>query len=654
MGAGFYTLRGTGQVTKSLTEHSSYAKSLVTELYTHDYDQAGRLLKTRYKFNNNPEIALSDMTAAGSYDELGRLAARKRHGGADTESFAYNIRNWPTRITSGTSAFEENLYYTQSVSPTANGCYNGNIAQTTWKYNGTLNNYKYSYDALNRLSSAILFANNTFGPRYSETFTHDKMGNVKTLTRFGGSTSSPIDYLTMTYNGNQVTRIDDPLGSQNSYTVKEYQNKSNAANEMAYDANGNMVKDLDRGIVTIKYNVLNLPDIVQFKNGNQIKNLYDASGKKLAEEFFTQLTTIAPLTEGQVKDQSYSAGVVDQSGTAYIGNFEYKTSKGNSSLTTLARVYNPEGYVEDYTATSGPLFYHYYRRDHLGNNREVWYANSNVVAQRTQYYPSGLPWASGPTDGPGCQARKYNGKEFVEMHGWDTYDYGARGYYPAIGGGFMSVDPLAEKYYSISPYAYCMGNPVKYIDPDGRAVYLFATRLPMEDGPMKSVISPATHTFIVVRGSDNVNHYYAYGGENGMNGKLMKAEYQQDIQVYTDHANGKTNPNQKAAIEMPIPEGMTSEQFDKKVISTAESFGNNPNVTYVLTGGGETGGNCNTSTSTILSKSGVDEKTLSDTKSNIPGLVWGFGDIKPWTATEQKAAVQKENKILEEANKSIK
>ena len=164
----------------------------------------------------------------------------------------------------------------------------------------------------------------------------------------------------------------------------------------------------------------------------------------------------------------------------------------------------------------------------------------------------------------------------------------------------------------------------------------------------------ATHSFMVVRGSDNVNHYYAYGGENGMTGKLMKAEYQQDIQVYTDQAAGKTNPNQKTVIEMPVPEGMTSEQFDKKVISTAESFGNNPNVTYVLTGGGETGGNCNTSTSTILSKAGEDEKTLSDTKSNIPGLVWGFGDIKPWTATEQKAAVQKENKILEEANKYIK
>ena len=218
----------------------------------------------------------------------------------------------------------------------------------------------------------------------------------------------------------------------------------------------------------------------------------------------------------------------------------------------------------------------------------------------------------------------------------------------------MCIDPHAEKYYSVSPYVYCMNNPVKFFDPDGKEVYLFATRLPTTDGTEKSGVPFATHTFIVVRGSDNVNHYYAYGGENGMNGKLMKAEYQQDIQVYSDYAEGMTNPNLKAAIVMPIPEGMTSEQFDQKVISTAESFGNNPNVTYVLTGGGETGGNCNTSTSTILSKSGVDEKTLSDTKSNIPGLVWGFGDIKPWTATEQKAAVQKENKVLEEANKYIK
>ena len=52
------------------------------------------------------------------------------------------------------------------------------------------------------------------------------------------------------------------------------------------------------------------------------------------------------------------------------------------------------------------------------------------------------------------------------MNGYDTYDYGARGYYPAMG-RFTSVDPLCEKHYNISPYAYCVGNPVNLIDPDG-------------------------------------------------------------------------------------------------------------------------------------------------------------------------------------------
>ena len=58
---------------------------------------------------------------------------------------------------------------------------------------------------------------------------------------------------------------------------------------------------------------------------------------------------------------------------------------------------------------------------------------------------------------------------WIYPEGRGTYDYGARGYYAAIG-GWPTVDPLAEKYYSISPYAYCAGNPVRYIDPDGRFI----------------------------------------------------------------------------------------------------------------------------------------------------------------------------------------
>jgi len=139
-------------------------------------------------------------------------------------------------------------------------------------------------------------------------------------------------------------------------------------------------------------------------------------------------------------------------------------------------MHNPEGYADNVTINPYGPYYYYYHKDHLGNNREVWRAaytmNGTVVPaatiQQTQYYPSGLPWSEGT--GVSVQPYKYNGKEFVEMHGYDTYDYGARGYYPALG-RFTSIDPLAEKYYSISPYAYCANNPVNMIDPNGMETY---------------------------------------------------------------------------------------------------------------------------------------------------------------------------------------
>ena len=65
------------------------------------------------------------------------------------------------------------------------------------------------------------------------------------------------------------------------------------------------------------------------------------------------------------------------------------------------------------------------------------------------------------------QRFKYNGKELERMQGLDWYDYGARWHDAALG-RWPTVDPLAEKYYNLSPYNYCGNNPINAIDKVGK------------------------------------------------------------------------------------------------------------------------------------------------------------------------------------------
>lgn len=108
--------------------------------------------------------------------------------------------------------------------------------------------------------------------------------------------------------------------------------------------------------------------------------------------------------------------------------------------------------------------FHYYLRDHLGSNRMV-VSSEGAVEQKNQYYPYGGPWGDISTN-QGFQPDKYNAKELDRVHGLDWYDYDARRYDPAIA-QFTQMDPLCEQYPHLSPYAYCAGNPVNAIDPDG-------------------------------------------------------------------------------------------------------------------------------------------------------------------------------------------
>ena len=112
--------------------------------------------------------------------------------------------------------------------------------------------------------------------------------------------------------------------------------------------------------------------------------------------------------------------------------------------------------------------YHYYMTDHLSNNRVVVNA-SGAVTQRDHCYPFGTAFAENTTDEQKKQPYKYNGKELDQMHSLNLYDYSAR-YYESAVGRFTTVDLLAEKYYSISPYAYCANNPMQFTDPTGMVI----------------------------------------------------------------------------------------------------------------------------------------------------------------------------------------
>ena len=448
---------------KPLTASHTHTAINATELYTYVYDHAERLQEVRHKLNENSEVKL----AINTYDKLGRLKTKTHHGTSGHKlTYEYNIRNWLTQISG--RLFEQNLHYNTG---SGSQCYNGNIGSMTWKSGEDgIRGYKFTYDNMSRMRNAIYGEGTSITPPTGKNFSenvigYDYNGNITGLQRYGkvsGSTYGKIDDLSITYVGNQLNNVTDaatdPLYNGafnfvdgNKTSIQEYK----------YDSNGNLEQDYNKKIAKIQYNSLNLPSALQFANGNSTDYLYGADGMKRRVTHKTAIANIS-VPMGQIKELA-SSQISQTNTTDYCNNVIYENG-------VLSMILTEEGYV---TLSGDAPIYHYYLKDHQGNNRVV-INQASTVEQINHYYPFGGLFEVNTTTS-GIQSYKYNGKELDRIHGVDWYDYEARMYDGALG-RFTTVDPLTEKYYSTNLYAYCKNNPINRIDPDGKDDYLLEPR----------------------------------------------------------------------------------------------------------------------------------------------------------------------------------
>ena len=436
---------------------------VVTEIF--EYDNQNRLLVHKHQINSNPV----EILAQNEYNELSQVKTKKIGGTSPTAPLqiidhSYNIQGWLTKINDPNNLngklFGYEMKYQNPVNTSLSPAkYNGNIAEIDWKTNndGVLRRYGYQYDALNRLLKGIYQEPHASVPQndfYNEELSYDLNGNITSLQRKSKGASGfaeQIDDLGYSYTGNRLDTVIDT-----SLNYRGYPDVS--GNTISYDDNGNMKDHVDKGILQIDYNFLNLPKYIKFnqyipsRGGARYVNtayLYRADGIKLKKQY-------------NYKDGNnlYLATKT----TEYIDSFHYEgiaTLANPSTKPSLKFSPTAEGYFD---FEKNKYIYNYV--DHLGNVRLSYFNNGTgaEVLEENNYYPFGLKHEGyNVLVGNPAYAYKFQGQELQET-GW--YNFKWRNYMPDVA-RFFNIDPLAEDYTHNSTYAFSENRVIDNIELEG-------------------------------------------------------------------------------------------------------------------------------------------------------------------------------------------
>lgn len=450
-----YTYAGSAQQTKYV--HTANGKQEVVEEYDYAYDHVGRLVKTTYSVNGSDKRELSVV----DYDNYGRILLENIMG-KDVVLHDYNVRNWPLSIESDN--FKENLCYNQSNGSLypRTSLFSGNISAQSWQCgNEVKHGYHFTYNSQSMLTDSEYSEGDRLNDgrgNYDESLSYDKMGNVQSLLRSGlldDGSYGLIDNLSYNYHGNQLLKVDDAAVGPYYQGAFHFVDGADEAVEYEFDANGNLVRDLNKGIISISYDLNNQPRKIEYNDGRNVSYLYDAEGSKLSVSYnLTAMSSAQPQMPVMQSSNVASANVSNGQKTIdYCGNIIYD---GNETM-----ILNDVGYAL-YNKDNNLSFY-YYLKDHLGSNRVV-VSEYGEIEQVNDYYPTGALMTS--SKGGDTQRFKYNGKELDRTNGLNWYGYGARNYDAAIV-RWDGMDKLCEKYSPFTPYGYCLNRFLNYYDKIG-------------------------------------------------------------------------------------------------------------------------------------------------------------------------------------------
>jgi RHS repeat-associated protein len=464
--------------TKTMHTKSDILQPTITTIDTFTYDHAARLLIQKQKIDAQAE----EIIVSNTYDELGQLKSKRVGGlesdadGLQTVDYSYNVRGWLKSINDidniGNDLFTFKINYNTTDISTSVPLYNGNISETLWyTQDDVLNHssvysrgYSYKYDAMNRIEEANYKVENSSGAYNTllydyyrvSNISYDKNGNILGLQRRANTSYYAVDALAYTYDaGNKLLKVVDNASS--TYRHEGFKDGTNTGNDYRYDANGNMVMDLNKSIGStstdgILYNHLNLPTQVNVNSGTSgnIQYVYAADGTKLRK-----IVTVY-----------YPSSITT---TDYAGNYVYENN-------VLQFTNHAEGYAK---YENGNFEYVYQYKDHLGNVR-LSYADSNndgsitassEIIEESNYYPFGLKHKGyndvvSANGNSVAQGYKFGGMELQSELNLEWYDFDARNYDVSIG-RWMNLDPMSEEMRKHSPYNYAFNNPSYFIDPDG-------------------------------------------------------------------------------------------------------------------------------------------------------------------------------------------